>query len=670
MPGDAVKFGEAYVEVHAKLDAYEREIAEAERRSTAATRRVEASAAGGGSPRSSVSLVGHAAEAASSPLKSLGSLVGHVVKSFLLWKFLPQIIMAVGQAARWSAVQVQLLEKSAVAAAARIPLIGPGMARGITLLAPAVTTSGRAIGTLAAPLSGLARLFNTVTGAAVRFGSWGLRAVGAGVTAATASVAAIAGVVLYLGDIIDGLKALPDLAARAAKAIGRFAADAYEATVGRAARKTTSMVNSWFGGENYYEQEVAARKRDEEMARRQRAMEEMSGRFRSSSALDDAAKNARRQRSLVGLEGADLERRQGLFREQDILEQARQDVDRIASELKAVRADLQNQLKEESISEVDFKLKNEVANRLSDDAIIANERKLADALVAAKRETAARVAEAEKRTALERADELQDLQDQLARARAELEMEGADAQAEAIRIAYRTQIARAERDGSAERVALLQQLAQAQIAAVRKAEQERWKAQTEEMDRGARDVRDRVGDVQRRIERARMETTMKPGSERDLALEVFDIDTDAGDQVREAQRQIEELKKKQEAIRDDWQKMLSDKGFEEFNALGEQIKLQEELIGKLKEEQQARIALAQQKIREAQESQQFAQVDARDLGRRPSIPVAPGLGGAAGAGGGAPVTTQADQLKEQKLSRDELIAIRRALEHGVPAYAN
>ncbi len=586
MPGDAVKFGEAFVEIHAKLDDYDREIAAAEQRTSEAFIRVQAaergSASGGGGGG--------------------GGGVFNFGTGFLIGRNIDRIKRFLG-------------------------------------LTQQATKATRATG------GALSRLF------------WPIL------------------VITEAGRFIRLIRGIPDLARRAFDALINL--NFTDAVVGinrfisriplvghlwRGIGITISEISGALGFPNFLSD---AKKLGEEAQRaevRLKAMARAAQQVRDTG-LVDATRGQQRRQALTGLEGSDLIRAEELFGQQDLIRKAQDVAGSVQKAFTDEMRTLRGELAEGLIDEEAFGTTQQALAGRRLQLLRRNDQDLEQALGAARAASAARLRQAQQEEALERATQIEALELELARARVDLELDSADARAEAIRLGYRQQINQAERDGDAQRSALLVQLQRTRIELVRTNERERWEAQMEEADRGRQRTVDRVREIQTRINQAETELGLPQGRQRDRLLQLFGFNADAGRRSEGIRRQIDELKQQKKEFRaslfdNGGLGLITDEDFAQNSAFDERIAALKAELALTEELRRKNIELADQRRAERFGGQLGRQVDVvRDLPGR--------LGRSEGMD-----DTPRRQLRFTELSHEQLVAIREALEGGVSALAN
>jgi hypothetical protein len=672
MPGDAVKFGEAFVEIHAKIDEYDREIAAVEQRTTTAIDRVQKSAAEGSGIGSALSdSVGSGIQKVIEPTETLLEVIGRILASSFLFGFVSPMLLLIAQAARASARQITAMGQALAKLALSVPVIGPALSATIGAFTVGAAAGARNLGVVATVLSGLIRLVGFLRKAAVV----AARAVGAVLSVLVAPIAILASV----GALIEVLDKIPGAARSAFNALKNLTfqdiADGIESLatsigtlllkipyIGAGIIKTLSKASVKSGGPDI-EAELKANREFVRIEKlKQDARSEAAKAFVKDTALIAAAEAERRRAALIGLSGPDRARQEELFTQQDIARQGADAADGYYQQFLAGIRKNKAQLDAGDITQEAFDINTDALDERRIRLVQANEREVADALIAARAAGAARVREAIRQDAMARAVQMQQINSQILATRLRLEDRSFDAQVETIRAGYQSQILQAEQDGNDRLVARLQQLAQLRIQAVRKAERERWDAQAEEAERGARRIEDRIRSAQDKITRARIELSMPQGPERDMALRLFDIDTNTEAQIDRIQRRIEELGKKQRDILriNGGPGLTSDKGFAEFNALAKQIDALKEQISLKERLRDLDAEVAKQRGAESSGGGRFRQIDV-------ALDLPGGTGSIAAAAGNG---VQDRQLKATEQSREILIAIRDNLKEGVPSYLN
>lgn len=370
--------------------------------------------------------------------------------------------------------------------------------------------------------------------------------------------------------------------------------------------------------------------------------------------LTDAAESSRRRGILAGLSGADAIRAEELFNQQDLVRQGQA----AASELyRAYTAQIRQLREQHDAGEIDDEQIETGMQVLTDRRIALmgdQERQLQAALAASRQATGARLAALEREQQIQHAQEGERLAFDLARARAELELDGADERAAMIRLGYQQLIVQAERDGESERAAVLGETARLRVQAVRRDERERWAAQIEEADRGARQTGRTVRDALTDLARAELELRGAPGS----ALRVFDINADAdrtGEGIRD---RIRELKQAQAEYRRGLAfGLVTDEQVETNNAYARQIDALQRLLELTEALRQKRLQLERQRG-DGGVGQQISSTEAL------AYIAAAGASGGGGGGDSGGDGTGREQVRQQQISNDKLDRIHRAIERG------
>jgi hypothetical protein len=213
--------------------------------------------------------------------------------------------------------------------------------------------------------------------------------------------------------------------------------------------------------------------------------------------------------------------------------------------------------------------------------------------------------------ALQRSDEIESLQRQLAIVRVGLEGSGMSAQAESIRIGYEHHILKAERDGDRQRADLLRQLTAARIQSIKQHEQQAAEARVQSIQQHAQEIEDAIRDTQRRIRRAEIEMSMPPGPERDKALREFDIDSSGITSKTRLQRELEAMQARQNEILGKKYNTTAD-DIIELKALGDKIAQHQQLIALIERETKAQKDLARQQALERSPMGGGMQISGRD----------------------------------------------------------
>lgn len=439
--------GTAYVEIVAKLDEYDRQIAEMQQNTTQAMQRIERSAqesAGG------IREVGRAAE-------SNQSLIGGMFGAYIDW-------LGIQLLARRVATRFRLLGGVVAATSRAFAAFGAVVK---TIVLPA---------TLLVFLGDFIRLARSIP------------------SAISSAVDAIRN--MTFDDVVRGITS-------AYTSMGNLVSRI--PILGSAMQRTISEVSNLFGGPHYLNQIEEANKAIKDGEDRLMAM------ARAATIAGDAIRRMNdmrqadaRRGAMVGVDGVDQIDLEEQFRVEDI-NRVFQDISkrRYEGHLAAI-ADLRQALADGDIDQDSFDVQHDehVRQRLGqierleaarlqalDEAARTRQKRIEQHL------EEERVVEMEKRMANARAVEA--LQDQIVVARLNLEDRGFDAQAEAIRLGYQRRIAQAERDGHNERIALMEELSRLRIEQIRKNEQEEIEAS----------MGDRVDleSVRRRLERSRLD---------------------------------------------------------------------------------------------------------------------------------------------------------------------
>ena len=369
--------------------------------------------------------------------------------------------------------------------------------------------------------------------------------------------------------------------------------------------------------------------------------------------LGDAADAARRRGAMAGLTGADAVRAEELFNQQDLVRQAREAGRELYENYMAGVRDLRGQRDAGDLDADQFDAQLRILTDRRAHLMTALERDLGDAVAESRRAAGARLAALEREQQVQRAQETQRLLGDLARARAELELDGADERAEMIRLGYRDLIIQAERDGEARRAAVLGETARLRVQAVRRDERQRWEAQIDEANQGARQTGRSVRDALTELARSEMELRGAPGS----ALRVFDINADADRSSQHIREQIQELRQAQAEYRRGLPfGLVTDEQHETNNAYARQI----EALGRLLELTEAlrlkRLDLERQRG-DGATGRQISGDEARAY-------IAAAGAGVVGGSGGSGDGTGREQVRLQQVGNEELKAIRRAIERG------
>ena len=584
MPGDAVKFGEAFVEVHAKLENYEREITEAETRTRETVIRIrqEAGGDGGGGGNGFLGNAGFAG----------GFLLG----------------------------------------------------RNINRIRRTATLTQRMIGLVRTLGRGLARLFWPVL------------------------------LISESGRFLRILQQIPDFARKAWEAILNFdVSDFFTALtssidgiisriplIGHLWRGVGITISEISGTLGFSNLSADIAKLKEETIAGENALQGMAraAQLVRDTSLQEAGQQERRRGILAGLTGTDRIRAEEFFNMED-LDQAGKD----AGQLMFVAfiqkmAQLRGELESGALDQEKFdeQAKQFAARRARLFDLLDQD--LEAARAQARATAAVRIRQADQEAAMTRASELETLHRELALVMVNLELEGSDARAEAIRIGYLFRIMDAEREGETARAALLARIGRARIEAIRQTERERWDAQMEAAAAGKRRTIDRIREALTDINRVELELGMAPGSDRSRALGIFDINADAGRSSARIRRQIDELREAQAQFREALPfGLITDEQFAEHNAFAAQIAALEKLLALTELLRRSRIGLADQRAGE------------REGGRFRQVNVALDLPGKLAAGSNL---NGGDDRKVRLAERanEHLRAIQRSLEDGRGAVFN
>lgn len=585
MPGDGVKFGEAWVEIHAKLDEYEREIEGAEKRTTEAIDRIEVKTRG---LSDTFRNVGQGFAGIAEGTKDLGILGMHAVAFYL-------------QLTRWQRI-----------------------------------------------LSVIRFLFAGVT---------------AGIAAAGAAFVLP---IVFAGDLVRMIEKMPSAISRAVDWVKKLTFEDVQVGIGkaiqsipifgRALSETASVLSRALGGPDFTED---IRKAEEAVRRMRIEAEAMRDAFKAASrdhGLEDAGRNSRRATQLEDVEGPDRVRLETQFNEEDLVRQAREIGMRYAQVFHERNENLRRALEAEEITKEEFDIKMAADEQRRAQLLAMRDKDLTEALIAARAEGAAKLRQAEQQQAMQRADELESLNQQIIDQRVRLELAGADAQAEQIRLSFSRQIMQAEREGEEQRAALLRELAQLRIEEVRRGERDRFDAQAEEIAQGA-------ARIQQEIARAELEGQNDP-----LSLRIFDIDADVNSRIDALTQKLIELRDAQAAVKGD---NLVDH-IQQFNAFGEQIRTVEGMIAALNHLREVRVANAKAEAADWEFDQAVKQKRNERTGQFSQVSLDQLSFGSPRQEEGWTFdkAMRDDGLEVQKASRDELKAIRAALERGVPAFVS
>ena len=427
----------------------------------------------------------------------------------------------------------------------------------------------------------------------------------------------------------------------------------------RSLARTISEIGGLLGFDNFIE---SINEAEDAAARAEIRLKGMAdaARLVKDMGLQDARSSAERRRTLVGLNGDDRIRAEGLFDEQDLIDQAAR-MGRVVSEkfneeVKARRSELA----EGKIDDDEFRTRIDILTKRRQQLMDDRERELAEALQATRDATTAKLRAMQKQNALREAQVMQDLTLQLAAAQARLELDGADERATAIRIGYQGAINRAVRDGEFARAELLRQIAETRVAEVRRIERQEWEARMDEYGEQAERYRRQVRDRATEVARAELELGMEPGVGRRRALAVFDANANADRERERIRGKIDALKSAQDEYSESLPfGVVTEDERRQYNAYSVQIKALERLIGLTEELRRKRIALADQRIQEAAERAGGRQISLRDI-----VP------GNLATGAGDQEATGRRMLDENVQQTRELREIRARLSAGLPAYAN
>lgn len=574
---DEVNFGTAWVEVHAKLDDYERELAQAEQSTRETIIRVRQEAGQGGGGGGGLFSAGDAVIG-----YSLGRNMGRIRRMIGLTQRLLTVARSAGAAiARWAAPVLIITE-----------------------------------------LGNIVRLIESIPSAARAAADW-LRG-------------------LTVRGLLDGLLQV-DITI--GNVIGKIP------ILGQGLRETANQLRRAFGFGDTIRETEALEKALEKAENRMDALGR-AARFPRESGLKDTAEQARRSGVLGGLDGSNRIRAEGAF---DIADAQRQGREAAGALFEAYNREITQLREENAAGLIDDQQLAEQIEVLTQERIRLmgrQEEQAADAIEQIRRATTARVARADQAAAVAGAMRIQQVQRRLMIERADLELEGADAQAEQIRLGYQFQILDAVRDGEHERAALLEQLARVRIAQVRRNELEAWEAWVEAQEQGATRARDSVRDAYTELARVQLELS-SPEAGRNRLLEGFDINAAADRESQGIKRQIQELREAQDEYRRSQPYgLVSDEQFETYNAYAKQIEALEQLLGLTEQLRQKRQQLADQ--RDAERRAGFGQIDVRDIVAGSLVRAGDGEGGENGR----------ESIRVQTGSYQELIAIRQLIQDG------
>lgn len=669
MAGNEVKFGEAWVEIHAKLDDYDREIAQVEQRTTRAIERIETQSRG-----------------LTQQFRDLGQGASGFTEA--------------GEAIARTTFRIGLLYTSTRLARA-----------GMTQLASALGTVARFLGsmpvlilTIAAHLGDVIRFARSVPDRLRSFWDW-LR-----------TPIDLRAIFTNLSVGVDGfMRRIPILS-----------------SLWTGLARTVSEVSELLGGPNFDREIDEARERTRQLTEQMMALRRATEAIRLDDSLLNRARELGDAERLVGLEGVarlreeekqaleDMERSKNAIRRRAHEDWQREitQLRRQAARAQGLEGDMPELLPEfdEAAFRRDFATQIEALNTRRTQAMERAEKSFADAVQAQRRLSAALIAQAEQEDAMRRIEQIEALQSQIIEARVNLEAIGFDRQAQHIRVSFRRQILAAEREGDAERAALLRELADLRIEEVRRREEQRFEAQAEAIRANAQ----RIG---QEIRRAELEAQ---GDE--LALRLFDIDTDIdrrsdelaewlsrlrdefaalketmtfadmdramglAAQIRDVEQMIEALERLRRARRDAAEQQDAERRNRQLeDVMARNVQLMHEVNGRrdlaelaalehrfTREIEKARAAGADELVRQLElqrdlEKQllaqrnvgEFRQVDIRELGRSPLE-----RGGAAAEALHPDDGAAQEGVKVQRLSLEELRAIRDAVARGVPAFVN